>query len=68
MCYVRHPLIGYRMLPMYSHLLPKCEGRPVDYALSALYLFDGVEGYDEVRSKLNRFDEPISDKKYPGAH
>ena len=68
MVYVRHPHIGYRVLPMFAHLLPKCEGRPADYSLSALYLFDGIEGYDEVRTQMNRFEVPTADKKYPGAH
>ena len=61
-------MIGYRVLPMYTHLLPKCDGRPKEYSLSALYLFDGIEGYDEARSQLNSFATPLSEKKYPGAH
>ena len=66
MCYVRTPFIGYRVLPMYAHLLPKCEGRPVEYSMSALYLFDGVEGYDEARQQLFSFED--AEKRYPGAH
>ena len=43
MVYVRQPFIGYRVLPAFAHLLPKCEGRPAEYSLSALYLFSGIE-------------------------
>lgn len=68
MCFVRTPMVGYRVLPMYSHLLPQCEGRPDEYALSALYTFDGVEGYDEVHSQLMNPATTAKDKKYPGAH
>ena len=66
MCYVRHPFIGYRVRPQYEHLLPKCEGRPRDYCLSAIYLFDGIEGYSEARQQLYRFTN--DERKYPGAH
>ena len=68
MCYVRTPFIGYRVLPQFAHLLPKCEGRPSQYSLSALYLFDGIEGYSEARSKLLSFAQDISEKRYPGSH
>ena len=68
MCYIRHPFIGYQVLPAYAHLLPKCEGRPKHYGLSALYLFDGIEGYDEARQQMNSFATPMNEKKYPGAH
>lgn len=66
MVFVRTPFIGYRVLPAFAHLLPKCEGRPSEYALSALYLFSGIEGYDEARQQLFNFED--SDKKYPGLH
>ena len=68
MCYVEHPFVGYRLSPAYSHLLPTCAGRPAQYALSALYLMDGIEGYDEARQELFQFDEPASEKHYPGQH
>ena len=61
-------MIGYRVLPMFAHLLPKCEGRPANYSLSALYLFHGIEGYDEARQELMNFTVDAADKKYPGAH
>lgn len=61
-------MVGYRVLPRYAHLLPECEGRPREYSLSALYTFDGIEGYDEVHSQLMSGDTSSADKKYPGAH
>ena len=64
MCYVRTPFVGYRVLPQFAHLLPNCEGRPRQYSLSALYLFYGIEGYEEAKQQLVN----SADKKYPGAH
>ena len=68
MCYVETPIIGYRLNPSYTHLLPECTGRPSHYALSALYLCEGIEGYDAARQQLLRFEEPLEEKKYPGFH
>ena len=67
MCYVRHPHIGYRILPQYRHLLPACTGRPADHSYSALYLDENFEGYDEVHSQLYDFKTPADQKSYPGA-
>ena len=68
MCYVETPYLGYRVKPNYTHLLPECTGRPSQYALSALYLCEGVDGYDAARQQLLRFEEPVEEKNYPGFH
>ena len=67
MCYVRHPCIGYKLLPQFNHLLPSCTGRPAEYAYSALYFDENVEGYDEAHSQLYDFKTPADQKTYPGA-
>ena len=68
MCYVETPTIGYRLKPNYAYLLPECTGRPSQYALSALYLCDGIEGYDAARQQLLQFEESLDEKRYPGSH
>ena len=38
------------------------------HSLSALYLFHGVEGYEDARRELFQIVPTAGDKKYPGAH
>ena len=66
MVFVTRPFLGYRVRDEYEHLLPTCEGRPNEYALSALYLTTEIEGYDEAKQKLFNFDQ--APKFYPGGH
>ena len=68
MAYVRHPFVGYRVKPDFAHLLPTCADRPQQYALSALYLYSGIEGFDEARQELYQFNQNEAERRYPGEH